>query len=45
MNRQKLQVGLNAIRYDMEKAGNDYYADIIAEAIFRLKHAPPLLSD
>ena len=39
MNKQECINGLNAIRHDMEKEGNEYYADVVADATFRLIHS------
>ena len=39
MNKQEVITGLNAIRHDMEKEGNQYYADVVADATFRLIHS------
>ena len=39
MNKQEVINGLNAIRHDMEKEGNEYYADVVADATFRLIHS------
>ena len=39
MNKKELITGLNSIRFDMEKSGDTYGADIIADATFRLIHS------
>ena len=38
MNKKELITGLNSIRFDMEKSGDTYGADIIAEATYMLIH-------
>ena len=38
MNKSEVIVGLNGIRHDMEKSGDTYGADVIAEATYMLIH-------